>query len=126
MRSQSLRLSAGFAALLAASVGLDRGEVESILASDAYTRDVRADEEDAHQLGIHGVPHFMFGPRHTVSGAQPTAALLDALTIRRRKGRLDGQVVAICGDLMTMPGLPRQPAAELMSVDSNGNIHGLS
>lgn len=65
---------------LAASVGLDRGEVESILASDAYTRDVRADEEDAHQLGIHGVPHFMFGPRHTVSGAQPTAALLDALT----------------------------------------------
>ena len=37
-----------------------------------------------------------------------------------------GFVVAICGDLMTMPGLPRQPAAELMSVDVDGNIHGLS
>jgi aspartate carbamoyltransferase catalytic subunit len=30
----------------------------------------------------------------------PTQALLDALTIRRHKGRLDGLVVAICGDVM--------------------------
>src|SRR5207248_4924113 len=29
----------------------------------------------------------------------PTQALLDALTIRRRKGRLEGLVVAICGDI---------------------------
>ncbi len=30
----------------------------------------------------------------------PTQALLDALTIRRRKGRLEGLVVAICGDML--------------------------
>ncbi len=30
----------------------------------------------------------------------PTQALLDALTIRRRKGRLDGLIVAICGDVL--------------------------
>ncbi len=30
----------------------------------------------------------------------PTQALLDALTIRRRKGRLEGLIVAICGDIM--------------------------
>lgn len=30
----------------------------------------------------------------------PTQALLDALTIRRRRGRLDGQIVAICGDIL--------------------------
>jgi aspartate carbamoyltransferase catalytic subunit len=30
----------------------------------------------------------------------PTQALLDALTIRRRKGRIEGLVVAICGDVM--------------------------
>jgi aspartate carbamoyltransferase catalytic subunit len=30
----------------------------------------------------------------------PTQALLDALTIRRRKGRIEGLVVAICGDIM--------------------------
>ena len=30
----------------------------------------------------------------------PTQALLDALTIRRRKGRIEGRVVAICGDVL--------------------------
>src|SRR5690554_8002106 len=30
----------------------------------------------------------------------PTQALLDALTIRRRKGRLQGLLVAICGDIL--------------------------
>ncbi len=33
------------------------------------------------------------------SHEHPTQALLDALTIRRRKGRLDGLIVAICGDI---------------------------
>jgi aspartate carbamoyltransferase catalytic subunit len=34
------------------------------------------------------------------SHEHPTQALLDALTIRRRRGRLEGQVVAICGDVL--------------------------
>ncbi|HXP31916.1 MAG TPA: aspartate carbamoyltransferase catalytic subunit, partial [Stellaceae bacterium] len=34
------------------------------------------------------------------SHEHPTQALLDALTIRRRKGRLQGLVVAICGDIL--------------------------
>ncbi len=33
----------------------------------------------------------------------PTQALLDALTIRRRRGRLEGLVVAICGDIAAFP-----------------------
>jgi len=37
-----------------------------------------------------------------------------------------GFVVAICGDLMTMPGLPRAPSAENMRIDENGLIEGLS
>ncbi len=37
-----------------------------------------------------------------------------------------GFVVAICGDLMTMPGLPRVPAAEGMRLDARGEIEGLS
>ena len=36
-----------------------------------------------------------------------------------------GFVVAICGDIMTMPGLPKQPAAETIDVDSLGRISGL-
>jgi formate--tetrahydrofolate ligase len=54
----------------------------------------------------------------------PEGHVLDVREVRLSAGA--GFVVAICGDLMTMPGLPRQPAAELMSVDADGNIHGLS
>lgn len=34
-------------------------------------------------------------------------------------------IVMICGDLMTMPGLPRKPAAENIDVDAEGRITGL-
>jgi formate--tetrahydrofolate ligase len=37
-----------------------------------------------------------------------------------------GFVVAITGDLMTMPGLPRRPAADRIDIDGQGNIVGLS
>jgi len=33
--------------------------------------------------------------------------------------------VAICGDVMTMPGLPRVPAAEAIHLDQDGMIQGL-
>ena len=34
-------------------------------------------------------------------------------------------VVVVCGDIMTMPGLPRIPAAENIDVDKEGLIQGL-
>jgi len=43
-----------------------------------------------------------------------------------RLSRGAGFVVAICGDIMTMPGLPKQPASFRISVDANGKISGLS
>ena len=36
-----------------------------------------------------------------------------------------GFIVAIAGDIMTMPGLPRKPAAESIKLDISGNIEGL-
>lgn len=36
-----------------------------------------------------------------------------------------GFVVALTGKIMTMPGLPRRPAAERIDVDDEGNITGL-
>ena len=36
-----------------------------------------------------------------------------------------GFVVVICGDIMTMPGLPRHPAAEQIYVNDDGEIEGL-
>lgn len=43
-----------------------------------------------------------------------------------RLSRGAGFVVAICGDIMTMPGLPKQPASVRINVDANGRISGLS
>ena len=36
-----------------------------------------------------------------------------------------GFIVALTGDVMTMPGLPKRPAAERIDVDINGKISGL-
>ena len=36
-----------------------------------------------------------------------------------------GFIVALTGDIMTMPGLPKVPAAEKIDVDEDGVIHGL-
>lgn len=54
----------------------------------------------------------------------PENHVIDIREVRLSAGA--GFVVAICGDLMTMPGLPRRPAAEGISVDENGNVQGLS
>jgi formate--tetrahydrofolate ligase len=34
-------------------------------------------------------------------------------------------IVMICGDIMTMPGLPKVPAANSIDVDENGKVIGL-
>jgi formate--tetrahydrofolate ligase len=50
-------------------------------------------------------------------------------TIPLREVRLSagaGFIVAICGDIMTMPGLPRVPSAEVIRVNEQGCVDGLS
>ena len=52
----------------------------------------------------------------------------EGFTLTIRQARLSagaGFVVALAGDIMTMPGLPRVPAAENIDVDDAGNITGL-
>jgi formate--tetrahydrofolate ligase len=34
-------------------------------------------------------------------------------------------IVMICGDIMTMPGLPKVPSAEKINIDEEGNVVGL-
>ncbi len=36
-----------------------------------------------------------------------------------------GFVVAVCGEIMLMPGLPKEPAAESIDIDAQGNVNGL-
>jgi predicted DsbA family dithiol-disulfide isomerase len=64
---------------LAVEAGLGEREVRDVLAGDRYTRAVRDDEQLAAELGITGVPFFVFGGRIAVSGAQTPDVLLGAL-----------------------------------------------
>ncbi|MGQ0659066.1 MAG: formate--tetrahydrofolate ligase [Chromatiales bacterium] len=57
-----------------------------------------------------------------VRGA-PAGHTLNVREVRLSNGA--GFVVAICGDMMTMPGLPKAPAAEKIDIDERGSITGL-
>lgn len=58
----------------------------------------------------------------TVRGA-PSDHSVEVSEVRLSNGA--GFIVAICGNMMTMPGLPKVPAAEKINVDDKGNISGL-
>lgn len=64
---------------VAAGSGLDSGAVGEVLDGDAYADAVRQDELLARELGISGVPFFVFDMALGVSGAQPTETFTSAL-----------------------------------------------
>ncbi len=64
---------------LAVDAGLDRGEVEKVLATDEFDPEVSADEKTAASLGVTGVPFFVIDRRYAISGAQPAEAIASAL-----------------------------------------------
>jgi formate--tetrahydrofolate ligase len=80
------------------------------------------------QAGFADVPvciaktQYSFTADPTVMGA-PTGHILPVREVRLSAGA--GFVVAICGDIMTMPGLPRVPAAETIHLRPDGEIEGL-
>jgi formate--tetrahydrofolate ligase len=66
---------------------------------------------------------YSFTSDPTVMGA-PEGFELPVREVRLSAGA--GFVVAICGDIMTMPGLPRTPSAEAIHLREDGEIEGLS
>jgi predicted DsbA family dithiol-disulfide isomerase len=66
-------------ARLAAEAGLDAAEVRAMLDGDAWKDGVRADETEAADLGIHGVPFFLIDGKYAISGAEAAPVLLGAL-----------------------------------------------
>jgi predicted DsbA family dithiol-disulfide isomerase len=65
---------------VAAVAGLDAAHVTAVLQGDDYADEVRMDEAAARELGISGVPFFVFDMTLGVSGAQPTELFTSALT----------------------------------------------
>lgn len=71
---------AGMLADIAEDVGLDRQELLHVLNNKAiYANDVRADQRQAQQLGITGVPFFVIDQKYAISGAQPLETFAGAL-----------------------------------------------
>lgn len=60
-------------------IGLPADEVAAMLAGDAFTDEVRRDEALAHQIGVTGIPFFVFDGTYAVAGAQPVEVLEQAL-----------------------------------------------
>ena len=65
---------------------------------------------------------YSFSADPALMGA-PEGHVLPVREVRLSAGA--GFVVAVCGDIMTMPGLPRLPAAEQITLDAFGAIEGL-
>ncbi|XVU26554.1 DsbA family oxidoreductase [Actinoplanes sp. CA-054009] len=71
----------GVLADLAAELGLDRAEAAETLSAKGYEKDIRADLTRARELGISGVPFFVFDDKRAVSGAQPVELFHRALDL---------------------------------------------
>jgi predicted DsbA family dithiol-disulfide isomerase len=54
-------------------------DVEELISSDAFAKEVREDEAMASQFGISGVPFFVFERKYGVSGAQPVETFAEIL-----------------------------------------------
>lgn len=64
---------------LAKEIGLDEKEAKGVINSDAYSAEVKKDVEEAYQIGVTGVPFFIFNRKYAVSGAQPSSTFLNTL-----------------------------------------------
>jgi formate--tetrahydrofolate ligase len=117
--------------------GDDMGLFEKIekVAKEIYRADsVTADKKIRDQLkawedaGYRNLPvcmaktQYSFSTDPNLRGA-PTGFDLPIREVRLSAGA--GFVVAICGEIMTMPGLPRVPSAEAIKLNADGDIEGL-
>lgn len=59
--------------------GLNSTDVTDLLQSDLFAKEVNEDMAVAQQLGIRGVPFFVFDRKYGVSGAQPSEVFLETL-----------------------------------------------
>lgn len=84
--------------------------------------------DELTQNGFGELPVCVAKTQYSFSDDATLLAAPEGFTMTLRSVRLSagaGFVVAVMGDIMTMPGLPKRPAAENIDVDENGVISGL-
>jgi formate--tetrahydrofolate ligase len=109
-------------------------KIETIAKRIYYADEVIADKPIRDQLKAWeaaGYGHFpicmaktqySFSTDPNLRGA-PTGHAVPVREVRLSAGA--GFIVAICGEIMTMPGLPKVPSAEVIRLDAEGRIEGL-
>ena len=64
---------------LAAEVGLPEAEARKVLEENLYAQEVLNDQEQAYQVGVQGVPFYVFNNKYAVSGAQSPEVFAEVL-----------------------------------------------
>lgn len=64
---------------LAVEVGLNEHEVRTSLKNNNFAEDVEQDLYEAQQIGVNGVPFFVFANKYAVTGAQPVEVFIEVL-----------------------------------------------
>ena len=93
-----------------------------------YTKSAEKAIAEIEALGKDKLPVCVAKTQYSLSDDQTKLGKPENFTITVRDVRLSagaGFIVALTGDIMTMPGLSKQPAAYSIDVDTDGNIKGL-
>ena len=80
------------------------------------------------ELGFGNAPICLAKTQYSLSDDPTKLGAPEGFTVTVRNVKVSagaGFIVALTGDIMTMPGLPKVPAAERIDVDENGRISGL-
>ena len=80
------------------------------------------------RLGFGDLPVCMAKTQYSLSDDQTVLGRPENFTVSVSQVRVSagaGFIVVLTGDIMTMPGLPKVPAAEKIDIDENGVITGL-
>jgi predicted DsbA family dithiol-disulfide isomerase len=73
-------------------LGLPIDEIIELITTNDYTKEVRADQQEAQALGVTGVPFFVFDNKYAVSGAQPTDVFLKTLEKTWKEGNFNASI----------------------------------
>lgn len=65
---------------LGKEIGLEEGELQAAFTDDQYLYQMKQDIQEGQNIGVRGVPFFVFDRKYGVSGAQPAEAFLETIT----------------------------------------------
>lgn len=80
---------------LAIKAGLEAQTIDSVLTSDAFDKEVQQDILRAQQIGVQGVPFFVFDNKYAVSGAQYEQTFLNVLEKVWEEGQFQSKITIL-------------------------------